>query len=60
MAASSGLWLGPLPGYFFTMGFFTYGGSYFGIVLFLLGGKLKHKRKKERKKRYSEIIIPKN
>jgi hypothetical protein len=28
-------------------------------VLFLLGGKLKQKRKKERKKRYSKIIIPK-
>jgi hypothetical protein len=32
------------------VGFFTYGGSYFGIVLFLLGGKLKQKRKKEIKK----------
>jgi len=54
MAASSGLWLAPLPAYFFTMGFFTYGGSYFGIVLFLLGGKLKQKGKKERKKRKIE------
>jgi uncharacterized membrane protein len=32
------------------VGFFTYGGSYFGIVLFLLGGKLEQKRKKEIKK----------
>jgi hypothetical protein len=36
------------------VGFFTYGGSYFGIVLFLLGGKLKQKRKKERKKERKE------